>query len=459
MRSLIVAILLLLSGWNGVAQAELLVASLDNSAVLRYDDRTGAFLGVFAAMQSDDHPISMTVGPDSNLYVSGNTFGGNVQTSFIRRFDGKTGAFIDTFASGAELDAPADLVFGSDGNLYVAIFGANAVSKVIRYNGNTGAYMDDFVPAGSGGLRGAEGMAFGPDGNLYVTSRVTNQILRYDGSTGEFLDVFATGGENGPIDLVFTFGPDGHMYVLNSMQGSSSVLRFDGETGEFLDIFVSEFTGGTDGTSLVFGPDRNLYVSTGFIGNSVRRFNGRTGKLIDEFVKTGSGGLSYATGLLFTAPISKKVRIDIKPGRFPNNIDLKSKGKVMVAILSNPSFDAAAVDPATVRFGATGTEAAPVQVTLANVDGDRDKDMILTFTTRGTGIQCGDTSASLTAKTVSGEFIMGTDSIKTVGCMINRYCPPHYRNGYHPDKKRLDGRRFDKRDEGRRLMRNFDKRW
>jgi outer membrane protein assembly factor BamB len=246
----------------------------------------------------------LTFGPDGNLYVGVNNFG-PPDESFILRFNGRTGAFIDTFASGGGLSGPTNLTFGPDGNLYVASFGGLAPnSKVIRYNGITGAFIDDFVPVGSGGLSGAEGLAFGPDGNLYVTSRVTNQVLRYDGSTGAFLGVFATGGQNGPIDLVF--GPDGNLYVLNNNSNCCSgasleVLRFNGLTGAFVGVFVSTFIGGTNGSSLVFGPDGNLYVTTGFVDNSVQRFNGSTGQPLGAFVSPGSGGLDNATGLIFTS--------------------------------------------------------------------------------------------------------------------------------------------------------------
>jgi hypothetical protein len=57
-----------------------------------------------------------------------------------------------------------------------------------------------------------------------------------------------------------------------------------------------------------------------------------------------------------------------------------------------------------------------VQAALEDVDGDGDTDMILHFNTRDTGIQCGDTSASLTGETFSGQEIEGTDAITTVGC-------------------------------------------
>jgi hypothetical protein len=111
-----------------------------------------------------------------------------------------------------------------------------------------------------------------------------------------------------------------------------------------------------------------------------------------------------------------EVSIDIKPGSFPNSINLRSKGKISVAILTANTFDATTVKPITVRFGATGIGAAPVRAVLEDVDGDGDTDMILHFKTQETGIVCGNTSASLTGETFGGQAIEGSDSIQTVGC-------------------------------------------
>jgi hypothetical protein len=97
------------------------------------------------------------------------------------------------------------MVFGPDGNLYVS---ANATDSVLRYDATSGAFLGAFVPAGSGGFDGAAGIAFGPDGHLYVLSVVgAKQALRYDGATGAFLDVFVPEGSGGmmtPVALLFT---------------------------------------------------------------------------------------------------------------------------------------------------------------------------------------------------------------------------------------------------------------
>ncbi|HEV8608841.1 MAG TPA: hypothetical protein VGS98_02060 [Thermoanaerobaculia bacterium] len=120
--------------------------------------------------------------------------------------------------------------------------------------------------------------------------------------------------------------------------------------------------------------------------------------------------------VLTLSPSVTGVAIDIKPGGFPNSINPRSHGRIPVAILTTDSFDATTVDPTTVRFGATGTEAAPIRWALEDGDGDGDTDLILYFSTEATGIECGDTNASLTGETVGGQEIEGLDSVNTVGC-------------------------------------------
>ena len=110
------------------------------------------------------------------------------------------------------------------------------------------------------------------------------------------------------------------------------------------------------------------------------------------------------------------ISIDIKPGTFPNTINPRSKGKITVAILTTDTFDATTVDPSTVLFGVTGTEVSPFQSALEDVDGDGHLDLVLHFTTQGTGIICGTDSASLTGSTFSGQNFEGADSLVTVGC-------------------------------------------
>jgi hypothetical protein len=54
-------------------------------------------------------------------------------------------------------------------------------------------------------------LAFGPDGNLYVVSELTDEVKRYNGTTGAFIDTFVTEGSGGlgePTFLIFSPIPE-----------------------------------------------------------------------------------------------------------------------------------------------------------------------------------------------------------------------------------------------------------
>jgi sugar lactone lactonase YvrE len=221
----------------------------------------------------------------------------NLGGNSVRRYDGTTGAFINLFGSGG-LSDPEGLAIGPDGNVYVSSFNTN---EILRYNGTTGAFMGVFVSAGLGGLGGPEDLVFGPDGNVYVVSYGTHSVLRYNGTTGAFMDTFASGGG---LQLPFglAFGPDGHLYVAGTQ--SRNILRYNGTTGAFTGEFVPPGSGGlAEPIDVAFGPDGHLYVTSNAVGGKqdgqVLRYDGTTGAFINAFVPAGSGGLSAGRGLAF----------------------------------------------------------------------------------------------------------------------------------------------------------------
>lgn len=93
-----------------------------------------------------------------------------------------------------------------------------------------------------------------------------------------------------------------------------------------------------------------------------------------------------------------------------------TRGHTDVTILSTADFDATTVDPTTVFFGKTGTEASPTRVKIVDANKDRQKDLVLRFTNQDTGLQCGDTQGILKGETFDGQIIQGADSIVTVRC-------------------------------------------
>lgn len=111
------------------------------------------------------------------------------------------------------------------------------------------------------------------------------------------------------------------------------------------------------------------------------------------------------------------VCIDIKPQSCPNSINLRSPGVVPVAFLTTAGFDATTVNPATVMFGPN--HATPVHPGghIEDVDFDGDMDLLFHFNKQETGIQPGDTEATIYGTTFGGVDVCGVGSIRTV--------PPH----------------------------------
>lgn len=269
---------------DSATNTDLLVAFITDDAegpgsVQRYNGTTGVSLGTFVSGGSLHGPVGVVFGPDGTLYIS------SIDNGEVQRYSGTTGAFLGTIATvpfgvdptfGFAL-GPLGLAFGPDGNLYV---GNDFTNDVQRYSGTTGAFLGTFVSAG---LDSPTGLTFGPDGNLYVSSFNTNIVQRYNGRTGALMGTFASDGLDGPEQLAF--GPDDNLYVASF--NSNSVQRYNGTTGAFQRNFVTAGSGGLNGsTGLAFGQDSNLYVSSN-TSNEVLRYNGTTGAFMDVFIPAG----------------------------------------------------------------------------------------------------------------------------------------------------------------------------
>jgi len=212
-----------------------------------------------------------------------------------------------------------------------------------------------------------------------------------------------------------------------------------------LELWTNEF-GSDDPTQpgraggVVAGP-RGIYV-TGFVGTNgvVKKFDGNGGELWSHdlfttdtiFVPWGiaadasgpyvggfTAGISPAFRGAFIASVADftPIVIDIKPGDTVNSVKLGSNGNVPVAILSTTTFDAATIDPgsvrlenAAVRLRGNGTAMA----TLQDVNADGRPDLVVHIVTQALSLGADDTEATLTAETFAGEPVRGSDTVRVI---------------------------------------------
>lgn len=148
-------------------------------------------------------------------------FVGNRSTNGVDAYD-RTGAWAYDLTAD-ELDFPFGIDV-DDGNLYVVSQGTNAVYAYLRDGQESQGRHDDpatpqlqlLVEPGSGGLRTPYYTTV-EDGVLYVSSHDTDEVLRYDAETGDFIDVAVAHGEGGlfkPRGLAFD--SKGRLYVASS---------------------------------------------------------------------------------------------------------------------------------------------------------------------------------------------------------------------------------------------------
>jgi hypothetical protein len=144
----------------------------------------------------------------------------------------------------------------------------------------------------------------------------------------------------------------------------------------------------------------------------------------------GASGHSngYRTQWSYRAPVLKNglaiqftssltVSIDLKPGDFPNTINLSSRGTIPLAVLSSPAFDATKIDPASARLSGAPIQTNPQgrpNFSLTDVNGDGLLDFLAHFDTQKLNLAPTATQVVLDGRTFSGQAFRGVDSVRIV---------------------------------------------
>lgn len=234
------------------------------------------------------------------------------------------------------------------------------------------------------------------------------------------------------------------MYITNNnyayysmLNGDMYAKKFGGASGDEEDWFMLTITGidadGVATSSVDFYLADYRFADNGqdYIVNTWEyvdlRGLGKVKSLEFDLSSSDMGGFGMNTPAYFAVDTIVPeavlmVEIDIKPGSYPNAINLDSHGLTPVAILSTAEFDGGSVDPVTLDLAGAAVAVRGKGKLMAHeedVDGDGLVDLLVQVVTGdidpGLLQQDGDTiHAVLTGSTYDGQDFTGVDEIRIV---------------------------------------------
>lgn len=278
----------------------------NDDTIKSFDAISGAYLGT-----SDGPGISGLAGPRGIIILNEGELlvvNQNVNLGIsgeVLRFDATTGAFLGALIPSADPNAPFvpdGIVLDPTGSdLFVANLSTNSKAAPGRVNQYTiiGVFLDEEkLKANTHHERHARGVVFGPDGLLYVSARdlttgLGGSVLRFsdDGKAEVIIDDKGGPGRlNRPDGLVF--GPDGRLYITSFRADPTDTdsIRIYEASGEFvskIDLYDVESQPRAYAQSILFGLEGKLYVPINNTGE-VRKYN--TPTTGDYSVLVPSGG-------------------------------------------------------------------------------------------------------------------------------------------------------------------------
>jgi hypothetical protein len=197
---------------------------------------TGAFIGDLDPLSfpSDRyHPRAVVIGPDGLLYVSNEPDPATGLGGDVLRFDPSSGKLVDVYIHDlggvGKLNRPEGICFGPDGNLYLTSFRANLTDNdtVRIYQGPGGNKPGAFVSKIDLDVAGkprawAQALVFGPGGFLFVPINGdgpdTGSVRRY---------IVTNNNKKFTFDVFVLAGPVGQAWYLTFGKTNPSTLNYE----------------------------------------------------------------------------------------------------------------------------------------------------------------------------------------------------------------------------------------
>jgi len=311
---------------------------------------------------------------------------GGVELSWNNDGGGYVGSWTYTTTATSTGALTFDWTIGGNHSWYEA--SASAVAFVGGPSGTTTTTLfdqrtyGDFSGAGTATLPVNAGYAFG----IVVRGRNFDYSELMHGT-------FTLSLPNAPPTAAFSFSP--------SSPVTGSPVSFDASGSSDPDGDPLTYAWDFDGVGTATGVSPAFTFATG-------------GDKTVTLTVTDPAGASDATSR--TVSVAWDLSIDVKPGNADaiDPINPSAKGNVPVAVYSTADFDATTLDVSTLRFGPGGASAAHGGH-VEDVDGDGLVDLLLHFPSADAGFAAGDTTATLSGRTVDGVAAVGSDAIRTVG--------------------------------------------
>jgi len=225
-----------------------------------------------------------------------------------------------TVLSGSLIVNVAEMAFDSNGRLFVGQLGVRAPVLVVEQG--TASVFERFDGDHPTGL------TIDDNDNIFVACRTSSSVFRLDALGVDPPQLLATlPGTTNTVAYASEGIFAGDLFVGTQVDGT--IHRVDPDTGE-ASLFAAGFL---QIACIAFGPDGSMFVS-----------------------EPGGDAIYRIT------PSTLSLNLDIKAGSCPNPLNLKSRGKLPVALLGTEEFDVSTIDPASItlaRADGTGGHVVP----------------------------------------------------------------------------------------------------